>query len=184
MHTMQEFAQRALTGGYIGIPYSKLDCQGFVEKVLADIGVKGASGTPYNWKGSNSMWRNAVNWKGTIEEGKAKFGGELPPGILLFTVKHDGGEKARGYNDTEGNAAHVGIYCGGGIYIHSTTTNTANGVQKGVLPHTRWTHCGTLKMLQLDNTPIIEDNTNTELILEKLDAVIASIRDVINALKG
>mgnify|MGYP003291983947 CR=1 FL=1 len=32
-------AEQAKTGGYIGIPYSKLDCQAFVEQVLRDTGI-------------------------------------------------------------------------------------------------------------------------------------------------
>ena len=70
------------------IPYSKLDCQAFVERVLHDCGVD------YNWRGSNHMWRDALSWKGTISECMQKFG-EVPSGAWLFTVKHDGGEIKR-----------------------------------------------------------------------------------------
>ena len=42
-------AEQAQTGNYIGIPYSQLDCQGFVEKVLKDLGVRKNDGSVYNW---------------------------------------------------------------------------------------------------------------------------------------
>jgi len=65
---------KAVTGNYRGIPYEKLDCQGFVEEVLKDCGVRKSDGNPYNWRGSNSMWRNFIQWRGTIEECRKKFG--------------------------------------------------------------------------------------------------------------
>lgn len=120
------------------IPYSKLDCQAFVERVLHDCGVD------YNWRGSNHMWRDALSWKGTIAECMQKFG-EVPQGAWLFTVKHDGGEVRRGYHDNEGNACHVGIYCGADLGVmHST----AGGVQLGVWPDPhRWTHVGLCRFI-------------------------------------
>lgn len=126
-----EFTCRALTGNYIGIPYAKLDCQAFVERVLADCGVKNpATGRAWNWRGSNHMWRCAVHDKRAITDGTP------PHGAWLFTIKHDGGEKARGYHDNEGNAAHIGIYLGDGVVIHSTT----GGVQWDNISSKRWTH--------------------------------------------
>ena len=109
--TGQDIAEQAVTGGYVGIPYSKLDCQAFVEQVLKDLGVRKSDGNPYNWKGSNSMWRNHITWKGTIEECKKKFG-EIPLGAFLFLLKWDGKEAERGYHDGLGNATHVGLYVG------------------------------------------------------------------------
>lgn len=103
-----DVARQALTGGYIGIPYSQLDCQGFVERVLYDTGIRKPDGSPYNWKGSNSMWRNYVKWKGTITECTRLYG-EVPPGAFVFIIKNDGGEKDRGYYDGQGNATHVGL---------------------------------------------------------------------------
>lgn len=102
-------ARQALTGGYIGIPYNQLDCQAFVEKVLYDAGIRKEDGNPYNWRGSNSMWRHYVKWKGTIQECMDTYG-EIPLGSFLFIVKFDGGEKDRGYHDDQGNATHVGLY--------------------------------------------------------------------------
>ena len=109
--TGQDIAEQAVTGNYIGTPYSKLDCQGFVEQVLKDLGVRKPDGSPYNWKGSNSMFRNYIRWRGTIDECIKKFG-SIPKGAFVFLVEHDGGEVEKGYHDDLGNASHVGLYIG------------------------------------------------------------------------
>ena len=160
------YAYQAANGSYIGIPYSKLDCQGFVEKVLADCGIK------KDWRGSNDMWRNALSWRGTIEECKAKFGGKVPLGAWLFTIKHDGGEVERGYHDDQGNAAHVGIRIQDGA-IHSTT----GGVQLCAFPDSkRWTHCGLCKYI--DFSGYGEDKTPKEKIVESLSAIESALTDI------
>ena len=110
MVTGKEFATQACSQKYDNIPYSKMDCQAFVEEVLADCGVRNSNGKRYNWKGSNDMWRNALMWKGTIQDALDTFG-HIPDGAWLFIVKNDGGETERGYNDGQGNATHVAIYC-------------------------------------------------------------------------
>ena len=56
------------------------------------------------------MWRNALMWKGTVDECRKCFG-KIPVGAWVFMLSYDGGEVARGYHDNEGNAVHVGIYC-------------------------------------------------------------------------
>lgn len=117
------FVQQASNGGYIGIPYEKLDCQAFVEKVLADCGVK------RNWRGSNDMWRNAVHNQTALS------GNNPPPGAWLFTIRHDGKEDKNRYKDGI-NAAHLGIYIGDGVVIHSTR----GGVQWDKINSSRWTH--------------------------------------------
>ena len=113
--TGADVAEQAITGGYVGIPYRKLDCQAFVEQVLKDLGVRKLDGTPYNWRGSNSMWRNYITWKGTISECRKKFG-TIPLGAFMFLVKNDGGESERGDHDGLGNASHVGLYVGDSKY--------------------------------------------------------------------
>lgn len=145
MVTGDRFAEQAVNGGYIGIPYKKLDCQGFVERVLADCGVRKSDGTVYDWRGSNSMYRNYYSWRGTIAECKAKYG-LIPPGALVFTRKTDGGEKEKGYTDGLGNFVHVGIYIKDGDQgvIHSTT----GGVQWGKFPDKRWTNITLLSLLE------------------------------------
>lgn len=126
------FAEAATAQLGKGITYAQMDCQAFVEYVLKLCGVA------RNWKGSNDMWRNALSWKGTPEECIAKYGA-IPRGAWLFTLKFDGGEKERGYNDSEGNAAHVGIYTGTGAgAVHSTT----GGVQAADYPGSRWNRVG------------------------------------------
>lgn len=106
----------------IGIPYTTLDCQAFVEFCL-----KKYAGISRNWRGSNDMWRNAVHDK------SAEFG-SIEAGEWVFTIKNDGKEPKR-YTDGV-NAAHVGIYIGNGEVMHSTT----GGVQLDKITSKRWTH--------------------------------------------
>lgn len=124
------------------IPYSSMDCQAFAEHVLQE-----ATGIKRDWRGSNHMWRDALSWKGTPEECIEKFG-SIPAGAWLFTLKFDGGEVQRGYHDSEGNAAHVGIYTGQGKgAMHSTT----GGVQECAYPDpARWNRIGLCKYLNYD----------------------------------
>lgn len=116
------YVDRALTGGYLGTPYKQLDCQAFVEQVLKDC-----NALSKNWRGSNQMWRDAVY-------DRSDDMAAIQPGEWVFKVSRDGGEIPRGYHDEMGNAYHVGIYCGNGDVIHSTT----GGVQMGTI--SGWTH--------------------------------------------
>ena len=116
-HTGLEFAENALLPKWDKYTYDRLDCQGFVERVLADCGVRKPNGTVYDWRGSNSMYRNYYQWRGTVKECENKFG-MIPQGALVFTRKTDGGEVERGYHDGLGNFSHVGIYVGNGMMIH------------------------------------------------------------------
>ena len=145
------YAEQAMSDRYNGIPYSKLDCQAFVERVLNDCGVRKPDGTAYNWKGSNDMWRHALSWKGTLDECRALYG-DIPVGSWVFIVKNDGGEKDRGYHDNEGNATHVGIYC-----KHtpeqvrdSTRTNKRDGV--GYRELKGFTHVGLPNVIDYSQT--------------------------------
>lgn len=137
MVTASQFADQAKTGGYIGIPYKTLDCQAFVERVLRDCGVV------KNWRGSNDMWRNAVHDQTPLDSVA-----DVPAGVLLFTIKHDGKEDNARYKDGI-NAAHVGIYCGGGLVVHSTT----GGVQWDEICSPRWTHYAYLTCLEYQPAP-------------------------------
>lgn len=154
------YATQAMSERYTNVPYSKLDCQAFVEEVLKDCGVRKPDGTPYNWKGSNSMWRNALKWKGTISECLTEFGC-IPLGAWVFIVKHDGGEKDKGYNDNEGNASHVGIYCKdtGEQVRDSTKTKKRDGVGYRVLDG--FTHVGLPKMITYLTPQTDEDEALT-----------------------
>ena len=122
-----QFNEQAKSSKYNNLSYSQCDCQGFVEKVLYDSGCRKPDGAAYNWKGSNSMWRNALSWKGTVQECINLYG-VIPDGAWAFIVTHDGGEKDRGYNDNEGNAKHVGIYVGNNTVRDSTKTSKRDGV--------------------------------------------------------
>lgn len=145
--TGQEVADQAVTGNYVGTPYSKLDCQGFVEQVLKDLGVRKPDGTPYNWRGSNSMFRNFIRWRGTIEECKKKFG-TIPPGAFVFLVKHDGGEVKRGYNDGLGNATHVGLYIRANLCMDSQPTGGVTYRKISI-----FTHVGLMDMIDYSTSP-------------------------------
>ena len=92
---------------YLGTPYSRLDCQAFVERVLADCGIR------KNLPGSNAWYREVKSngWVGTPEECKQKYG-QVPPGAFLFILKQDGGEPSKYKPDGIGNASHIGIYTG------------------------------------------------------------------------
>lgn len=89
---------------YLGTPYSTMDCQAFIEKVLADCGIH------KNLPGSNA-WIREMSWTGSPEECRNEFGG-IPDGAFLFILKQDGGEPAKYKNDGIGNAGHIGIRTG------------------------------------------------------------------------
>ena len=100
---------------YIGRSYEEMDCQEFVERCLADVGIR------KDMKGSNAWWR-AMTWTGTPEECVQIFG-SVPKGAFLFILKDDGGEASRGYHDGKGNASHIGIKTGRGKgAIHSSAS--------------------------------------------------------------
>ena len=181
MPTGSDYAIQACSARYNGLSYEKADCQKFVEMVLADCGVRKENGQPYDWKGSNSMWRNALAWKGTVEECKAKYG-EIPIGAWVFIVKNDGGEKERGYNDNEGNATHVGIYVGGGNGYEvrdSTQTRTRDGV--GYRKLEGFNMVGLPKMITYnpnDNIPNVTDKVTKQMALDALETLTKYIKGV------
>lgn len=180
--TGDEFALQAQSDKYTGVPYSKLDCQGFVEAVLKDSGVRKTDGSPYNWKGSNSMWRNALSWKGTIFECVSKFG-HIPLGAWAFIVRDDGGEIERGYHDNEGNATHVGIYCREGEepIRDSTRTSSRDGV--GYRSLKSFTHIGLPKMVIFEK-PLSEPSNIMEAIrtIRNPDATDSEFLDALETL--
>ena len=144
MITGHDIAQQALKGNYIGIPYNQNDCQSFVELVLKHAGVHKPDGSAYNWRGSNSMWRNHLSWRGSITECKNRFG-KIPVGALVFIVRNDGGEVARGYHDGLGNASHVGLFIGTSPNPVMDSQPTG-GVQLRKLK--QFTHAGLLDMIE------------------------------------
>lgn len=163
-----DLAEQAITGGYVGRPYSELDCQGFVEEVLKDCGVRKPDGTPYNWKGSNSMWRNYIKWKGTKEECIKKFGG-IPLGAFMFIVRHDGGEVERGYHDNEGNASHVGLNTGTDPFpcMDSQGNRGVDYCKMSI-----FTHVGLMDMVDYYNEPLPpETNPTKEEALKAIETL-------------
>lgn len=179
-----DVAEQAKTGNYIGIPYSKLDCQGFVEQVLRDLSVRKPDGTVYNWRGSNSMWRNYISWKGTIEECKKQFG-KIPLGAFMFLLKNDGGEIDKGYHDGLGNASHVGLYVGDTEYNGKHYSCMDSQESKGSRPNAGvsfcrenvFTHVGLMMMIEYGNqqqepAPVVPGKAEALQALEILRAFI------------
>ena len=156
------FADQARNGGYIGTPYSTLDCQAFVERVLKDCGYS------YNWRGSNHMWRDALTWRGTREEYKQTYDHDIVPGVWVFGWKNDGGEKSRGYHDSEGNAYHVGIYIGNGEVIHSTT----GGVQISPMDDKRFNRVALAAMIDYSANTWQEKMKELEKRIERLEEML------------
>ena len=171
-----EYAKQSNSNTYTGRKYEELDCQGFVEQVLKDCGVRKPDGTAYNWKGSNDMWRNALLWKGTIKECEALYGA-LPIGCWLFIVRNDGGEVARGYHDNEGNASHVAILSRepsetNSCVRDSTRSKSRNGVGYRTLEN--FTHVGLPYMIDYFNDP---HTVTKEKALEALEILTKFIKE-------
>ena len=89
---------------YLGVAYTTMDCQAFVERCLKDVGAF------KNLPGSNA-WYREMTWVGSPEECKARFG-EIPRGAFLFIHAKDGKEPEKYRKDGIGNASHIGIYTG------------------------------------------------------------------------
>lgn len=92
---------------YLGTPYSTMDCQAYIERVMADAGIR------KNLAGSNTWYRFALNhgWVGTPEACKQTYG-RIPKGAFLFILTEDGKEPTKYQGDGIGNASHIGIYTG------------------------------------------------------------------------
>ena len=131
---------------YIGTSYSRMDCQGFVERCLADAGLK------KDLAGSNAWYRfvRKNGWVGTPEECTKRFDC-IPKGAFLFILKHDGGETARGYKDGLGNASHIGLYTGRGQgAMHSSSSRgcvTESAFSGKTIPKGGWNTVGLWKEL-------------------------------------
>lgn len=145
----------------VQIPYSQLDCIGFVNKVWRDILYVGSNN--YNLtNGTNSLWRstrtfNTISpfsqnpcpelwYKDTIQNCEARFG-ELPAGCLLFHKIPDEGPPAippQYANDGIGNFAHVGIYIGDNQVMQSGGRDSSSvpggGVHRSYYDPTAWNY--------------------------------------------
>ena len=103
---------------YLGRSYSEMECQEFVERCLADCGIK------KNLPGSNAWYREVMKngWVGTPEECVKKFGA-VPLGAFLFILEQDGKEPEKYHGDGVGNASHIGLVTGQGKgAIHSSSS--------------------------------------------------------------
>lgn len=151
----KDVAHQARSGNYIGIPYERLDCQAFLERVLEDLQVRKPDGSKYNWRGSNSMYRHYISWRGTIDECEKRYG-IVPEGAFLFRVVDDDGEIPLGYSDGLGNARHVGLYVGDDIAMDSNRYK-GNPGRTGVDFVYDWRkkfdHVGLMSMIVYDDLP-------------------------------
>lgn len=179
MITGKEYATQACSQKYDNIPYSKMDCQMYVEEVLADCGVRNSNGKRYNWKGSNDMWRNALKWKGTIQDALDKFG-HIPDGAWMFIIKNDGGEEERGYHDGLGNATHVAIYCKPDSKTpvrDSTRSSKRDGV--GYRSLDAFTHVGLPTVIDYS-----QNGNDIKWIMDSIEACLNTLILLTNELKG
>lgn len=89
---------------YLGVQYSQMDCQAFVEKCLRDCGLN------MDLAGSNA-WYREVNRNGRIltPEECVKELGCVPKGAFLFILERDGKEPEKYKPDGLGNASHIGL---------------------------------------------------------------------------
>ena len=177
MFTGKQYASQAEQPQYDKLKYSQYDCQAFCELVLRDIGARQPNGAVYNWRGSNHIWRDAVSWRGTIEEARKIFGC-VPVGSWAFMVSNDGGEVARGYHDNMGNASHIAIVVNQTQVRDSTKGTGRDGVAYRKLSD--FNMIGIPKMLDFNNT----SNNIIELSQEEITKVIASLEKIIKDLKG
>lgn len=168
MITGEKIAYTAEHCGLLGTPYSKLDCQAFVEEVLKRAGYGSV-----NYRGSNHMWRELVTDRTPVKD---HF---VYPGSLVFIVRDDGGEVKRGYHDDMGNATHVAIAIGGGKVMESTT----GGVQYGNV--SRFTYSGLIKGVNYDDegmgSPGASERPTDE---ERIKKLIDILQDNLDELKG
>ena len=167
IYTGKEFAENAMSPKWDKFSYSQLDCQGFVEAVLKDMDIRKKDGTLFNWRGSNSMYRNFYTWHGLIEDCKKKFG-DVPSGAFVYMWEASG-ESELGYSDGLGNFKHVGIYCGNNVVRDSTrsTKTGRNGV--GTRTLSGFTYCSLFSYL--DYSLDKQYNASVERVISSIDII-------------
>lgn len=145
--TGQQYAEQAYTYRNSGIPYSQLDCIGFVNQVRSDLGLSSLI------NGTNSLWRsNQLTWKGTLRDAYTRWNvnnwRNLPQGILLFRIKAEDDPNynvppipSRYYMDGVGNVTHVGIMTALGEGIMQSGGYGGRGVHQSGWQAGYWTHC-------------------------------------------
>ena len=127
---------------YLGRSYEEMDCQAFVEKCMADVGLRMDLG------GSNSWYRECGKhgWVGTPEECVKEFG-SVPKGALLFILEPVGPKTpAKFRNDGIGDVTHMGIVTGRGDgAIHSSSSRGCVVTSKfrgKTIPNGGWNRVG------------------------------------------
>lgn len=184
MYTGKQYAELAKNPKYDKIKYSEKDCQAFCELVLKDLGVRNTNGKPFDWKGSNDMYRNAVSWIGTIDECRRAFG-DIPLGAWAFMWDTSGAEKERGYYDGKGNASHIGIYVGDNTVRDSTKIKNASGqvIRDGVGTRkvSQFQKIGLCKYLDFVGT---NPTINIEIDRDKANEVYNALSSAIKIVEG
>lgn len=135
---------------YLGVPYSEMDCQAFVERCLRDCGMN------KDLAGSNAWFREVMNHGAilTPEECVNELG-TVPKGAFLFILKHDGGEPEKYKPDGLGNASHIGIVTeprGKGA-IHSSSSRgcvAESEFHNKTIPNGGWNRVGLWDQVNYD----------------------------------
>lgn len=165
--TGADFSTLALAYNGQYIPYSQLDCIGFVNKVWRDIAV--VSSNNYNLpNGTNTLWRRNMTgyptetyattspdnqnptpvlwYKDTITNCITQFG-SIPDGALLFHQIAENGNPPipqQYAGDGIGNFVHVGIYCGNNEVMQSGGQDSGSiaggGVHKSAYDPNAWNY--------------------------------------------
>ncbi|MBO7731052.1 MAG: hypothetical protein J6S67_00815 [Methanobrevibacter sp.] len=145
----------------VQIPYSQMDCIGFVNTVWQDIPVVSQNGYSLT-NGTNSIWRSSRTFptespigqnptpelwvKDTIGNVEINYGA-IPTGALLFHQISEAGPPAippQYAGDGIGNFVHVGIYCGNNEVMQSGGQDSGaipgGGVHKSTYDPTAWNY--------------------------------------------
>lgn len=135
---------------YLGVPYSEMDCQAFVEKCLADCGKR------IDLAGSNAWYREVMQhgWVGTPEE-CVKNLGCVPAGAFIFILEYNGKEPPKYRDDGIGNASHIGLCTGdkgkGGIHSSASRGCVAESEFHGkTIPNGGWNRVGLWDQVEYD----------------------------------
>ena len=134
---------------YLGVSYSKMDCQAFVEQCLRDCGLE------KNLAGSNAWYREVAAHGAvmTPEECVERLG-FVPAGAFLFILEQDGKEPAKYRKDGLGNASHMGIVTGQGEgAIHSSASRgyvTESRFQNKTVRNGGWNRVGLWDQISFD----------------------------------
>jgi len=133
---------------YLGRKYEEMDCQGFVERCMADVEY------PRDLGGSNSWYRECMKngWVGSPEDCAKEFGG-VPKGALLFILEPVGDKTpAKFRNDGVGDATHMGIVTGrneGAIHSSKSRGGVVTSKFKGkTIPNGGWNRVGLLDVFE------------------------------------